>query len=115
MDLLKGMEIDEHPASNGLPMMPRCEKGSDGPPQASYVRVVAGSVRQVVSDPVPSLDDVVVESDDVMVDMTGLFPSVSFSAKVHKPIDHNMRGSLIVRLLGPSIGYKTLMGRIRVL
>ncbi|KAK8568541.1 hypothetical protein V6N12_007089 [Hibiscus sabdariffa] len=110
MDVLKRMGIDDHPV-----LIPANEKGSDGPPQASYVRIMSGSGIQVVSDLVPSLDDVVMESDDVMGDTTGLFPLVSFSEKVHERIDHNMHRSLIVHLLGRSIGYKTLVGRIRVL
>ncbi|KAK8578704.1 hypothetical protein V6N12_069048 [Hibiscus sabdariffa] len=106
MDVSKGMEIDDHPS-----FLPKSDKGSDGPPQTSYARVVSGSGRQVVNDPVPSLDDVVVEAGNVLVDTTSTFPSVSFSDKVHERIDHSMHHSLIIRLLG----YKTLIGRIRVL
>ncbi|KAK8669009.1 hypothetical protein V6N13_106451 [Hibiscus sabdariffa] len=53
MDVLKRMGIDDHPV-----LIPANEKGSDGPPQASYVRIMSGSGIQVVSDLVPSLDDV---------------------------------------------------------
>ncbi|KAL4301735.1 hypothetical protein GQ457_10G007510 [Hibiscus cannabinus] len=119
MDMMKSMEIDDQPAcipvSDGFPAMSECEKGNDVPPTASYARIVCRSGTQVVSEPVPSLDDVVVESSDVMVDKIGLFLLVSFSEKVHERIDHNMCRSLIVCLHGRSIGYKTLLGRIRVL
>ncbi|KAK9043056.1 hypothetical protein V6N11_071407 [Hibiscus sabdariffa] len=119
MDMLKSMEIDDQPAfipvNHGFPTMSECEKGNDVPPTASYAQIVSRSGTQVVSEPVPSLDDVVVESSDVMVDKTGLFPLVSFSEKVHDRIDHNMRRSLIVRLHVRSIGYKTFLSRIRVL
>ncbi|KAK8676412.1 hypothetical protein V6N13_141986 [Hibiscus sabdariffa] len=70
MDVSKGMEIDDHPS-----FLPKSDKGSDGPPQTSYARVVSGSGRQVVNDPVPSLDDVVVEAGNVLVDTTSTFPS----------------------------------------
>ncbi|KAK8697703.1 hypothetical protein V6N13_113842 [Hibiscus sabdariffa] len=78
MDMLKSMEIDDQPAfipvNHGFPTMSECEKGNDVPPTASYAQIVSRSGTQVVSEPVPSLDDVVVESSDVMVDKTGLFP-----------------------------------------
>ncbi|KAK8537350.1 hypothetical protein V6N12_043516 [Hibiscus sabdariffa] len=69
----------------------------------------------MVVEPPPSLDDVIVSSDDVKVDKSGSFPSVEFSEQVHEHIDHSMCRSLIIRLLGRSTGYKTLLGRIRVL
>ncbi|KAK8608968.1 hypothetical protein V6N13_025277 [Hibiscus sabdariffa] len=58
IDTSKGMEIHNHP-------------------QASYAGIVSESGRQVASNTVPSLDDVIVESGDVIVDKTGLFPSGS--------------------------------------
>ncbi|XP_039054241.1 uncharacterized protein LOC120196509 [Hibiscus syriacus] len=45
----------------------------------------------------------------------GQIPSVEFSKKVHERIDHSMRRSIIVRLLGRKIGYKTLLNRIQLL
>ncbi|KAK8975648.1 hypothetical protein V6N11_005024 [Hibiscus sabdariffa] len=59
IDTSKGMEIHNHP-------------------QASYAGIVSESGRQVASNTVPSLDDVIVESGDVIVDKTGLFPSGAF-------------------------------------
>ncbi|KAK8506935.1 hypothetical protein V6N12_009247 [Hibiscus sabdariffa] len=81
-----------------------------GSPKISYARVVAGANTPMVVEPSPSLDDVIVNSDDVKVDRSGPFTSFDFSERVHDHIDHSMRRSLIVRLLGRSIGYKMLMG-----
>ncbi|KAK8490450.1 hypothetical protein V6N11_061760 [Hibiscus sabdariffa] len=80
-----------------------------GSPKISYARVVAGANTPMVVEPSPSLDDVIVNSDDVKVDRSGPFTSFDFSERVHDHIDHSMRRSLIVRLLGRSIGYKMLM------
>ncbi|KAK8593662.1 hypothetical protein V6N12_045738 [Hibiscus sabdariffa] len=40
---------------------------------------------------------------------------VAFSERVHARIDFSMRRSLIIRLLGRSIGYKTLLAKVKVL
>ncbi|KAL4302118.1 hypothetical protein GQ457_10G024680 [Hibiscus cannabinus] len=60
-------------------------------------------------------DYVVVLADDFVIDRSGPFPSVKFSDRVHDQIDRNMCNTVIVRLLGRSIGYKTLLHRIYTL
>ncbi|KAK9033918.1 hypothetical protein V6N11_050098 [Hibiscus sabdariffa] len=62
-----------------------------GSPKVSYAQVVAGTNTQMVVEPSPCLDDVIVNSNDVKVDKSGPFPSVEFSKQVHDRIDHNMR------------------------
>ncbi|KAK8625787.1 hypothetical protein V6N13_056947 [Hibiscus sabdariffa] len=73
-DMLKGMEIDDQPElipiSDDFTIMSECEKGSDVPLTASYARIMSRACKQVVSNPVLSMDDVVVESGDVTMDMT---------------------------------------------
>ncbi|KAK8659545.1 hypothetical protein V6N13_029745 [Hibiscus sabdariffa] len=69
-DTSKGMKIDDHP-------------------RASYAGIVSEFGRQVASNMVPSLNDVIVESGDVMLDRTCPFSSISFSKKVHEHIDHS--------------------------
>ncbi|KAL4339633.1 hypothetical protein GQ457_08G021450 [Hibiscus cannabinus] len=55
-----------------------------------------------------SMDDVVILEDDYVIDRSGKIPSIKFSNRIHEHIDNNMRNTVIVRLLGRSIGYKTL-------
>ncbi|KAK8541634.1 hypothetical protein V6N12_014261 [Hibiscus sabdariffa] len=119
VDGSNSMDVDDQvlESTDGLHHAARVESMdySSGSPKISYARIVAGANTLTVVEPSPSLDDVIVNADDVKVDMSGLFSSVDFSEQVHDRIDHNMCRSLIVRLLGRSIAYKTLMGRIQVL
>ncbi|KAK8494328.1 hypothetical protein V6N11_048020 [Hibiscus sabdariffa] len=59
--------------------------------------------------------EVIITTEDIIVNNTGLIPSIHFSDKVHDQIDHNMRNSLIVRLVGRSIRFKTLQSRMLAL
>ncbi|KAK8979716.1 hypothetical protein V6N11_027751 [Hibiscus sabdariffa] len=79
-------------------------------PKISYASIVIRDGNQVAIDPISSLDDVVATAGDVKVDKSGSFPFVEFSETVHERIDYSMRRSLIVQLLGRSIGFKTLLG-----
>ncbi|KAK8985050.1 hypothetical protein V6N11_082667 [Hibiscus sabdariffa] len=53
-------------------------------------------------------DDIVVLEDDYVIDQFGKIPSIKFSNHVHEQIDNSMRNTIIVRLLGRSIGFRTL-------
>ncbi|KAK8689327.1 hypothetical protein V6N13_088048 [Hibiscus sabdariffa] len=91
-DALKSMEVDDHldsvsegGATDGAVTV---TVEDETIPPTSYARVVVGSGDKLLSDPVPSLDDGVVEAEDVTVNMSSLFPSVAFSEMVHARIDH---------------------------
>ncbi|KAL4353334.1 hypothetical protein GQ457_06G018260 [Hibiscus cannabinus] len=60
-------------------------------------------------------DEIVVHDEDCIVDESGAFPTIRFAERVHDKIDWNMRNTIIVRLLGRSIGYKALLDRIYTL
>ncbi|KAK9005745.1 hypothetical protein V6N11_043166 [Hibiscus sabdariffa] len=60
-------------------------------------------------------DEVVVLDEDVRVDSSSPIPSICFLNMVHNQVDHNMRNTIIVRLLGCSIGYATLCSHIQSL
>ncbi|KAL4347060.1 hypothetical protein GQ457_17G006600 [Hibiscus cannabinus] len=53
--------------------------------------------------------------DDIILNTSGSIPSIQFSNRVHDQVDHNIRNSIIVRLLGRSIGFKTLQSHILML
>ncbi|KAL4351355.1 hypothetical protein GQ457_06G013440 [Hibiscus cannabinus] len=57
-------------------------------------------------------DEVVVLDEDCTVDQSGKYPTIHFSDRVHDKVDWSMRHTIIVRLLGRSIGYKVLLDRI---
>ncbi|KAK8568977.1 hypothetical protein V6N12_007510 [Hibiscus sabdariffa] len=117
VDGSRSMDMDDQVLESSKALHPASRIGSmdqvSGSPKIPYVRVVAGANTLVVMESSPSLDDVIVHAGDVKVDRSGQFPSVYLSEQVHDCIDHSMCRSLIVCLLGHSISYKTLMGRIQ--
>ncbi|KAL4284044.1 hypothetical protein GQ457_16G010840 [Hibiscus cannabinus] len=56
--------------------------------------------------------DVEVTEADVRLGGDGVLPEIMFSDKVHDAIDVKLAHSIIVRLLGKSIGYRALLNRI---
>lgn len=55
------------------------------------------------------LDDVFeLKENDAMVSRDGLVSEIVFSERVHEMIDKNMASTIIVQLLGKSIGFKAL-------
>ncbi|KAL4384117.1 hypothetical protein GQ457_15G000410 [Hibiscus cannabinus] len=59
--------------------------------------------------------EISITAADIKIDSTSPIPSIQFSERVHAQVDYNMRNSLIVRLLGRSIGFKALQSRILAL
>ncbi|KAL4342583.1 hypothetical protein GQ457_08G036530 [Hibiscus cannabinus] len=59
--------------------------------------------------------EITILDDDVLMDRSGAIPSIQFSNHVHDQVDHNMRNAIIVRLLGRSIGYRSLFSHIQIL
>ncbi|KAL4290564.1 hypothetical protein GQ457_14G013460 [Hibiscus cannabinus] len=59
--------------------------------------------------------DVDLLDDDVVVNNSGVFPKIRFSDRFHQQIDVKLSKSLIVRLLGRSIGYRALKNRVLAL
>ncbi|KAL4312853.1 hypothetical protein GQ457_01G013750 [Hibiscus cannabinus] len=84
--------------------------------KASYASKVAG-VQAKNNKANPSLfgEEVVVGEEDVLVDQSGLIPSIMFSDQVLNQVDYSMRNALIVRLLGKVIGFKALHARVHSL
>ncbi|KAL4376188.1 hypothetical protein GQ457_02G014140 [Hibiscus cannabinus] len=95
----------------GVPAM--VENNQSGQ-QLSFKDMLLGKSVDTVSKGVEELD-VEVGADDVRIAMNGLVPEIHFSDKVHRGIDDKLANSLIVRLLGKSIGYRALLGRVQSL
>ncbi|KAL4360801.1 hypothetical protein GQ457_04G012650 [Hibiscus cannabinus] len=59
--------------------------------------------------------DVEVLDDDIRIGGTSTLPEIQFSERVHDAIDSKLEKSVIIRLLGRTIGYHTLLNRIQLL
>ncbi|XP_039056625.1 uncharacterized protein LOC120199667 [Hibiscus syriacus] len=60
-------------------------------------------------------EEIVYQEGDVAMDLSGDYPKISFSNRIHELIDINMKQVIITRLLGKKIGYKALVYRIHAL
>ncbi|KAL4347937.1 hypothetical protein GQ457_17G012940 [Hibiscus cannabinus] len=83
MDGSRSIDVDDQALDSNAGLQPAARVDlmdhGLGSPKVSYVQVVAGTNTQMVVEPSPCLDDVIVNSDDVKVDKSGPFPSVEFS------------------------------------
>ncbi|KAE8713266.1 hypothetical protein F3Y22_tig00110213pilonHSYRG00218 [Hibiscus syriacus] len=82
----------------------------------SYASAVTSQLNQttdVVS--LQAMDEEVVLDSECIVDINGQYPVIQFADQVHDRIDYSMRRSVIVRLLGRAIGFKTLLNQIGLL
>ncbi|KAL4385355.1 hypothetical protein GQ457_15G011870 [Hibiscus cannabinus] len=59
--------------------------------------------------------DVDLQADDVVIGNNGVLPKICFSKRVHRAINENLFISLIMHLLGKSIGYQALKNHIQSL
>ncbi|KAK9027854.1 hypothetical protein V6N11_067676 [Hibiscus sabdariffa] len=83
--------------------------------KVSYANMAARNTTHPENSSISSnfhVDDIVVLEDDYVVDHSGKIPSIKFSNRVHEQIDHSMRNTKIIRLLGRNIGFKTLHARL---
>ncbi|KAL4281246.1 hypothetical protein GQ457_03G036790 [Hibiscus cannabinus] len=96
------MQVDGNEGSHGIP--------------SSYAATVAGPrASKAPAKKVLNPDDIVVLDEDVCVDDSGPYTTISFSDRVHAAIDQSMCQSVIIRLLGRQIGYRVLWNRIKAL
>ncbi|KAL4311976.1 hypothetical protein GQ457_01G025270 [Hibiscus cannabinus] len=106
------MEIGDMQPESG--MIKEANESSDGV-QPSFRDILAGHTKRHDQRPVVDEIDVEVLADDVQLDLDGAMPVINFSERVHSSIDKKLENSVIVRLLGKSIGYRALLNRIEAL
>ncbi|KAL4369613.1 hypothetical protein GQ457_05G012620 [Hibiscus cannabinus] len=89
--------------------------GVSVPSFPSFKDKLVGS--KVVSSTSRSLSDldVDVKEDDVRIGGSSILPEIQFSDRVHNQVDAQLARSVIVRLLGKSIGYRALLNRVKSL
>ncbi|KAL4377614.1 hypothetical protein GQ457_02G023990 [Hibiscus cannabinus] len=90
-------------------------EGLNAPSVPSFKDKLVGS--KVVSSTARSLSnlDVDVKEDDVRIGGSSILPEIQFSDRVHNQVDAQLAMSVIVRLLGKSIGYRALLNRVKSL
>ncbi|KAL4386031.1 hypothetical protein GQ457_09G026140 [Hibiscus cannabinus] len=86
-----------------------------GPPKPSFRDSLLGRDGTRTTDQLISELDVEVTDDDVLIGGDSVIPEIRFSDKVHEAIDRKLSKSIIIRLLGKSIGYRALLNRIQSL
>ncbi|KAE8696542.1 putative calcium-binding protein CML28 [Hibiscus syriacus] len=104
---------------NGMDLQSKANNIGEGTRQQekqSYASAVTNQLKQMMD--VASLqvmDEVVVLDGECIVDNNGPYPVIQFADQVHDRIDYSMRRSVIVWLLGSTIGFKTLLNWISLL
>ncbi|KAL4301928.1 hypothetical protein GQ457_10G020040 [Hibiscus cannabinus] len=81
----------------------------------SFKDILAGTINHQDHKSMIADLDVDVLEDDVSICADGPFPEIRFSDRVHCTIDSKLAHSVVIRLLGKSIGYKALLNRIELL
>ena len=59
--------------------------------------------------------DIDIDIRDVVIEREGFLPAISFSQKVHSQLVKPWESTVVVTLLGRSIGYKVLCNRLEAL
>ena len=70
------------------------------------------SSQAMEEDLVGKEDDFDVNADDVLIDRNSHIPSIKFSEKVHEALVKPWKSTVVVKLLGRTIGYKALCARL---
>ncbi|KAL4324684.1 hypothetical protein GQ457_11G014580 [Hibiscus cannabinus] len=70
---------------------------------------LSGNLRRDASSTQPVADEVDVRADDVRLGGSSTLPEIQFSNRVHDAIDAKLANSVVIRLLGKSIGYRALL------
>ncbi|KAL4279049.1 hypothetical protein GQ457_03G029200 [Hibiscus cannabinus] len=92
---------------------PVLEKDQSPPLLSSFKDKLLGAVSRKPST-LTDLD-VEVKAEDVQIGGNGTLPEIRFSDTVHNEVDVQLASSVIIRLLGKSIGYRALLNRVQSL
>ncbi|KAL4341777.1 hypothetical protein GQ457_08G026220 [Hibiscus cannabinus] len=121
VDSVPDVAMTESRSAHEVSVLPsRTEGFREGllPDSVSYANMAArnpSSPKKSNESPIFPEDDVVVLEDDYTIDRSGKIPAIKFSSRIHDQIDHNMRNTIIIRLLDRNIGFKTMYGRLLML
>lgn len=88
------------------------EVGADNPKHISYKETLVHSSQATENGSGSGTLDWDFEEGDVVENHSGTMPSISFSARVHEKLSEPWKNSVVVKLLGRTIGYRTLCTRL---
>lgn len=91
------------------------EVADDTPVQVSYKETLVNSSRATETGYEGGTVDWEFEEGDVTENKDGPMPSISFSDRIHEKLCEPWKNSVIVKLLGRTIGYRTLCMRLNVM
>ncbi|KAL4318284.1 hypothetical protein GQ457_18G011590 [Hibiscus cannabinus] len=105
----------ESPSKGESILAPGMGTGDQNPPMPSFRDMLIGDKGQAKGNKEISELDVEVREEDVRVGGSSTLPEIRFSDRIHDEIDSQLASSVVVRLLGKSIGYRALLSRIQSL
>ncbi|KAH9769017.1 DUF4283 domain-containing protein [Citrus sinensis] len=91
------------------------EGASDHPMQVSYKETLVNSSPAGENGYGDGTLDWDFEEGDVIEENDGPMPSIAFSARIHEKLSEPWKNSVVVKLLGRTIGYRTLCTRLNVM
>ncbi|KAK9195962.1 hypothetical protein WN943_004090 [Citrus x changshan-huyou] len=91
------------------------ENVGDNPTQVAYKENLVNVLQALEQGFVGGIEDWEFEEGDVIENNEGPMPSITFSARVHEKLSKPWKNSVVVKLLGRTIRYKTLCARLNVL
>ncbi|KAL9437499.1 hypothetical protein AB3S75_023378 [Citrus x aurantiifolia] len=85
---------------------------ADNPPPVTYKETLVGPMQYEESGVGGSEEDWDFEEGDVTENCEGVMPSITFSARIQEKLIQPWKNSVVVKLLGKSIGYRALCSRL---
>ncbi|KAL4323226.1 hypothetical protein GQ457_11G022260 [Hibiscus cannabinus] len=114
-DGMDKMEVEANPHGVGDALALVDVVNWESIPKPSFRDIVGGGIVADQRNNIVDSLDVSLTEEDVRVTHTGVYPEIRFSERVHQEIDAKLSKSVIVRLLGKSIGYRALKNRVNAL
>ncbi|KAL4325308.1 hypothetical protein GQ457_11G022240 [Hibiscus cannabinus] len=109
------MEVEANPPGVGDALALVDVVNGESIPKPSFRDIVGGGIVADQRNNIFDSLDVSLTEEDVRVSHTGVYPEIRFFERVHQEIDAKLSKSVIVRLLGKSIGYRALKNRVNAL
>ena len=87
----------------------------DNPPRVSFRDKHLETRTEMEEEFIGQEEDIDIDIEDVVIEKEGFLPAISFSQKVHSQLVKPWQSTVVVKLLGRSIGYKVLCNRLEAL
>ncbi|KAH9762496.1 DUF4283 domain-containing protein [Citrus sinensis] len=87
----------------------------DNPPPVSFRDKLLETQMELEEEFMGKEEDIDIDIGDVVIEMERFLPAISFSQKVHLQLVKPWQSTVVVKLLGRSIGYKVLCNRLEAL